>query len=348
MPEKVASLGFFEKYIAIWVFVCIAAGILVGQFSPGFPKWLSHFEYYGVSLPVAILLWLMIYPLMVQIDFSKLLQVGKKPKGLIVTLTSNWIIAPVTMFALAYFFLKIVFAGLIEPSLADQYLAGAILLGVAPCTAMVFVWSYLVKGDANYTLVQVAINDLILIFAYAPLAMFFLGVGNIIVPYDIILASVVLYLIIPLTVGFLSRRYLVAKKGEKWFNESFSKKLQLVTVPSLLLTLIIIFSFQGEVILSNPLHILLISVPLVIQTFSIFWFAHLWAKFWKLPHNIAAPAAIIGTSSFFELAVAVAITLFGLSSGAALATVVGVIIEVPVMLLLVWIANRTRSWFPSV
>ena len=348
MPEKTKSLGFFEKYIAIWVFVCIAAGILIGQFFPGFPKWLSQFEYSGVSLPIAILLWLMIYPLMVQIDFSKLLQVGKKPKGLIVTLTSNWVIAPYTMFALAYFFFKIVFAGLINPSLADQYLAGAILLGVAPCTAMVFVWSYLVKGDPNYTLVQVAINDIILIFAYAPLVMFFLGIGNIIVPYGIILASVVLYLILPLSAGFLSRRYLVAKKGEKWFNGPFSEKLHLITVPSLLMTLIIIFSFQGEVILSNPLHILLISVPLVIQTFFIFWIAYGWAKLWKLPHNIAAPAAIIGTSNFFELAVAVAITLFGLSSGAALATVVGVIVEVPVMLMLVWIANRTRNWFPSV
>ena len=342
---KESKLGFFEKYIAVWVFICIVAGIFIGQVFPGFPIWLSQFEYSGVSLPVAILLWFMIYPLMVQVDFSKLRQLGKKPKGFIITLTSNWVIAPFTTFALAYFFLKIVFAGFIEPSLADQYLAGAILLGAAPCTAMVFVWSYLVKGDANYTLAQVAINDIILLFAYAPLVMFFLGIGSIFIPYDIILSSVLLYLALPLTAGFLSRRYLVKKKGEKWFNVTFSEKLQLITIPSLLMTLIIIFSFQGEVILSNPLHILLISIPLMIQTFFLFWVAYGWAKLWKLPHNIAAPAAMIGTSSFFELAVAVAITLFGLSSGAALVTVVGVIIEVPMMLFLVSIANKTRHWF---
>lgn len=347
MSGKVKSLGFFERYLSVWVLACIVVGIAIGEFFPWFPSFLSRFEYVHVSIPVAVLIWLMIYPMMVQIDFRNVLKVRKKPKGLALTLIVNWIIKPFTMFAFAYLFFKIIFAGLIEPALAEEYLAGAILLGAAPCTAMVFVWSYLTRGDANYTLVQVSVNDLILVFAYAPIVMFLLGLTEITVPYDTILFSVVLYIVIPLTAGYLSREYLINKCGKTWFEENFVKKLQKVTISGLLLTLVILFSFQGEIILQNPLHIILIGIPLAIQTLFIFTLAYTWAKVWKLPHSIAAPASMIGASNFFELAVAVAISLFGLASGAALATVVGVLIEVPIMLFLVSIANRTRHWFPT-
>ncbi|MFH0859851.1 MAG: ACR3 family arsenite efflux transporter [Candidatus Altiarchaeota archaeon] len=343
--EETKSLGIFEKYLTLWVILCIISGILVGQFMPSLPKLLSQFEYAKVSLPVAILIWLMIYPMMVQIDFKSVLDVRKKPKGLILTLAVNWLIKPFTMFAFAYLFFKIVFSGLIEPGLADEYLAGAILLGAAPCTAMVFVWSYLTRGDPNYTLVQVSVNDLVLIFAYAPIVMFLLGLGSITVPYDTVLLSVLLYIVLPLIAGYLSRSYLIRTRGVDWFEGKFIKKLQPITISALLLTLIILFSFQGEIILKNPLHVILIGIPLAIQTFFIFAIAYGWARLWRLPHNIAAPAGMIGASNFFELAVAVAISLFGLSSGAALATVVGVLEEVPIMLILVSIANSTRHWF---
>lgn len=325
MRREDKSIGFFEKYLTVWVLLCIMLGIGMGEFIPSFPQWLSQFEYAHVSIPVAILIWLMIYPMMVQVDFKSVLGVGKKPKGLFLTLVVNWIIKPFTMFAFAYLFFKIIFSGLIEVQLANEYLAGAILLGVAPCTAMVFVWSYLTRGDPNYTLVQVSINDLILIFAYAPIVMFLLGLTEIMVPWDTVLLSVILYVVIPLMAGYLTRNHFIRSKGQGWFDGVFIKNLRTVTISALLLTLIILFSFQGEIILKNPLHVVLIGIPLAIQTFFIFVVAYAWAKIWKLPHNIAAPACMIGASNFFELAVAVAISLFGLSSGAALATVVGVL-----------------------
>jgi len=347
MNGEEKNLGFFERYLTVWVLVCIILGITLGELVPAFPNLLSRFEYAHVSIPVAALIWLMIYPMMVQIDFRNVVNVRKNPRGLALTLTVNWLIKPFTMFAFAYLFFKVIFSGFIEPNLAEEYLAGAILLGAAPCTAMVFVWSYLTRGDPNYTLVQVSVNDLILIFAYAPIVMFLLGLTEITVPYDTILLSVVLFIVIPLVAGYSSREYFIKKRGRDWFENRFITKLQKVTISGLLLTLIILFSFQGGIILENPLHIILIGVPLAIQTLFIFTLAYGWAKMWKLPHNIAAPACMIGASNFFELAVAVAISLFGLSSGAALATVVGVLIEVPIMLLLVSIANKTRHWFPK-
>jgi ACR3 family arsenite transporter len=284
--------------------------------------------------------------MMLKIDFSSIVDATKKPKGLVVTCVTNWLIKPFTMYLIASFFLKVVFKSFISASLATEYLAGAVLLGAAPCTAMVFVWSYLTKGDPAYTLVQVAVNDLIILIAFAPIVAFLLGVSNVTVPYGTLILSTILFVVIPLTAGYLTRKSVIKNKGIKYFNDVFLKKFDNITVMGLLLTLIIIFSFQGEIILNNPLHILLIAVPLTIQTFLIFGIAYGWAKLWKLPHDIAAPAGMIGASNFFELAVAVAISLFGLKSGAALATVVGVLTEVPIMLTLVKIANNTRGWFP--
>ncbi|MGL4571658.1 MAG: ACR3 family arsenite efflux transporter [Clostridium sp.] len=341
------GLSVFEKYLTIWVAVCIVVGILVGQFLPVIPNTLNKFEYYNVSIPVAILIWLMIYPMMLKIDFTSIVNVTKKPKGLIVTCVTNWLIKPFTMYAISAIFLLVVFKGLIAPDLAREYLAGAVLLGAAPCTAMVFVWSHLTKGDPAYTLVQVAINDLIILIAFAPIVAFLLGVSNVKVPMATLLLSTVLFVVIPLALGYVTRTFVIKKKGEDYFEDTFLKKFDNVTIIGLLLTLIILFSFQGETIINNPTHILLIAVPLIIQTFFIFGFAYLLAKLWKLPHSIAAPAGMIGASNFFELSVAVAISLFGLQSGAALATVVGVLVEVPVMLVLVKIANNTRKYFPS-
>ncbi len=339
------GLDFFGRYLTIWVALCIIVGVSLGQIFPAFPRVLSKFEYAKVSIPVAILIWLMIYPMMLKIDFSSIVEATKKPKGLTVTCVTNWLIKPFTMYIIAAFFLKIIFKGLIPEYLASEYLAGAVLLGAAPCTAMVFVWSHLTNGDPAYTLVQVAVNDLILFVAFTPIVAFLLGVSNVRVPYDTLFLSVVLFVVIPLVGGYLSRKYIVKNKGLDYFENVFLKKFDNVTIIGLLLTLIIIFSFQGEVILNNPLHIVLIAIPLTIQTFFIFVIAYGWAKVWKLPHNIAAPAAMIGASNFFELAVAVAISLFGLQSGAALATVVGVLVEVPLMLTLVKIANNTRNLF---
>lgn len=314
---------------------------------PVIPNTLNKFEYYNVSIPVAILIWLMIYPMMLKIDFSSIINATKKPKGLIVTCVTNWVIKPFTMYLIAYFFLKIVFKALIPENLSTDYLAGAVLLGAAPCTAMVFVWSYLTKGDAAYTLVQVAVNDLIILFAFTPIVAFLLGISDVSVPYGTLIMSTVLFVVIPLAAGYITRRSVIKSKGIEYFNNVFLKKFNNTTIVGLLLTLVIIFSFQGEIILNNPLHILLIAVPLTIQTFLIFGISYVWAKLWKLPHSIAAPAGMIGASNFFELAVAVAIALFGLKSGAALATVVGVLTEVPIMLTLVKIANKTRNWFPN-
>lgn len=341
------GIGFFERYLTLWVAICIVLGVVIGQVAPVIPETLNKFEYAKVSIPVAILIWLMIYPMMLKIDFSSIVKAAKKPKGLTVTCVTNWLIKPFTMYLIAGFFLNIVFKHWISPDLAKDYLAGAVLLGAAPCTAMVFVWSHLTKGDPAYTVVQVAVNDLILLVAFTPIVAFLLGVTDVTVPYDTLFLSVILFVVIPLAGGYLSRKYIVKHKGMEYFENVFLKKFDNVTISGLLLTLIIIFSFQGETILNNPLHILLIAIPLTIQTFFIFFLSYGWAKAWKLPHNIAAPAGMIGASNFFELAVAVAISLFGLDSGAALATVVGVLTEVPVMLTLVKIANNTRGWFPK-
>ena len=345
--EKKQGIGFFEKYLTIWVALCIIIGIAVGQWLPAIPQTLSKFEYANVSIPVAILIWLMIYPMMLKVDFQSVKNVGKRPKGIIVTGVTNWLIKPFTMFGIAYLFFYVVFKAFIPAGLAEEYLAGAVLLGAAPCTAMVFVWSYLTKGDAAYTLVQVAVNDLIVLVAFAPIVAFLLGVGGVSIPWDTLLLSVGLFIVIPLAAGVITRIIFIRRKGVEYFNNVFIEKFNNYMVGGLLLTLIILFSFQGETILNNPLHILLIAVPLVVQTVLIFFVAYGWSKRWKLPHDVAAPAGMIGASNFFELAVAVAISLFGLQSGAALATVVGVLVEVPVMLMLVRIANNTRRWFPA-
>lgn len=341
------GLGFFETYLTVWVALCIVAGVAIGQLLPIIPRTLSRFEYAQVSIPVAILIWMMIYPMMLKIDFYSIIRATKKPKGLVVTCVTNWLIKPFTMYFFAWLFLQVIFGRIIPDALSRQYVAGAVLLGAAPCTAMVFVWSHLTKGDPAYTLVQVAVNDLILLVAFAPIVMFLLGVSNIVVPYDTLILSVVLFIVIPLAGGFFSRNYIVKNKGLDYFENVFLKKFDNITIVGLLLTLILLFSFQGDVIINNPIHIALIALPLIIQTFFIFMVAYGWAKLWKLPHEISAPAALIGASNFFELAVAVAISLFGLTSGAALATVVGVLVEVPVMLTLVRIANKTRHWYPE-
>lgn len=345
--EKKQGISFFEKYLTLWVAICIVVGIAIGQWLPAIPEALSKFEYANVSIPVATLIWLMIFPMMLKVDFKSVKDVGKRPKGIIITCITNWLIKPFTMFGIAWLFFYVIFKALIPAGLAEEYLAGAVLLGAAPCTAMVFVWSYLTKGNAAYTLVQVAVNDLIILVAFAPIVAFLLGVGGITIPWDTLILSVVLFVVIPLLAGVVTRITVVKRKGIDYFNNVFVKKFNNFTVGGLLLTLIILFSFQGETILNNPLHILLIAVPLILQTVLIFFVAYGWAKWWKLPHEIAAPAGMIGASNFFELAVAVAISLFGLQSSAALATVVGVLVEVPVMLMLVRIANNTRKWFPA-
>lgn len=344
--EKLKSgISFFERYLTLWVALCMIIGVLIGVYLPVIPEFLGNFEYANVSVPVAILIWLMIYPMMLKVDFNSIKKVGENPKGLIITWISNWLIKPFTMYVLAAFFFNVVFKNLISPDLAKEYLAGAVLLGAAPCTAMVFVWSHLTKGDPAYTLVQVATNNLILLIGFVPIVAFLLGMSNISIPWATLFLSVVLFVVIPLVGGWISRVLITKNKGLEYFEKTFIPKFSNVTIGGLLLTLIIIFSFQGQIIVNNPLNIVLIAVPLVIQTFLIFFVAYLWAKAWKLPHNIAAPAGMIGASNFFELAVAVAISLFGLQSGAAIATVVGVLVEVPVMLALVKIANNTRGWF---
>ncbi|WP_433924845.1 ACR3 family arsenite efflux transporter [Vreelandella sp. 21] len=342
-----ADMGLFERYLSVWVAIAIVTGIALGQFAPAVPEVLSRFEYAQVSIPIAVLIWAMIFPMMAQIDFSAIAGVRRQPKGLTITTTVNWLIKPFTMFALAWLFFMVIFQPFIAEELASQYLAGAILLGAAPCTAMVFVWSYLTRGDAAYTLVQVALNDLIMLFAFAPLVVLLLGISNIQVPWDTVILSVVLYIVIPLTAGYFTRKTLIAKRGTEWYDSVFMKRVGPITPIGLIITLVLLFAFQGDVILNNPLHIVLIAIPLIIQTFLIFFIAYGWAKAWRVPHNIAAPGAMIGASNFFELAVAAAIALFGLQSGAALATVVGVLVEVPLMLALVRIANKTRQHFPE-
>ena len=345
--EQTAGIGFFQKYLTVWVVLCMAAGILIGKVLPAIPDFLGRFEYANVSIPTAILIWVMIYPMMMKVDFQSIKNVGKNPKGLYVTWAANWLIKPFTMYALVSFFLYVVFKSFITPDLAKEYLAGAVLLGAAPCTAMVFVWSTLTKGDPAYTVVQVATNDLIILVAFIPIVKFLLGVSNVSVPWDTLVLSVVLFVVIPLAAGILTRLYVTKRKGLQYFEKQFLPKFDGVTTAGLLLMLILLFSFQGETILSNPLHIILIAIPLIIQTFLIFFISYIPCKWLKLPHNIAAPAGMIGASNFFELSVAVAIALFGMNSPAALATTVGVLTEVPVMLILVRIANNTKHWFPK-
>ncbi|RNF52685.1 arsenical-resistance protein [Marinomonas hwangdonensis] len=337
-------MGVFERYLSVWVGLAILAGILAGSVAPSYFSLIAQFEYAQVNLVIAVLIWLMIYPMMVQIDFSAIKDVSKKPKGLILTLIVNWLIKPFTMAFLGWLFFKVLFADWVDPQTASEYIAGMILLGVAPCTAMVFVWSQLTKGDAAYTLVQVSVNDLIMIFAFAPIAGFLLGMTDITVPWNTLLLSVILYVLIPLIAGVFTRKQLEKTPTTNSLNH-FLAMMKPWSIVGLLATVVLLFGLQADTILSNPQAIILIAIPLLIQTYGIFAIAYFAAKRMKLPHNIAAPASMIGSSNFFELAVAVAISLFGLHSGAALATVVGVLVEVPVMLSLVWFANRTRHWF---
>lgn len=345
MSKEKGGISIFQKYLSVWVILCMAAGVLIGKFLPQIPDFLNRFEYAKVSIPMAILIWLMIYPMMMKVDFKSIKNVGKNPKGLFVTWITNWLIKPFTMYGIASLFFFVIFKAFITPDLATEYLAGAVLLGAAPCTAMVFVWSSLTKGDPAYTVVQVATNDLIILVAFVPIVKFLLGVSKVSVPWDTLILSVVLFVVIPLAGGLLTRYFVTKRKGKDYFENTFIKKFDGITTIGLLLTLIMIFSFQGNIILENPLHIVLIAVPLILQTFLIFAIAYGACKLLKLPHKIAAPAGMIGASNFFELSVAVAIALFGTTSPAALATTVGVLTEVPVMLFLVKIANNTKGWF---
>ena len=355
--ESKKEISIFQKYLSVWVIICMVIGVLLGRFLPQVPEFLNRFEYARVSVPMAILIWLMIYPMMMKVDFQSVKNVGKNPKGLFVTWVTNWLIKPFTMYGIASLFFFVVFKAFITPDLATEYLAGAVLLGAAPCTAMVFVWSTLTNGNPAYTVVQVATNDLIILFAFVPIVKFLLGVSSVEVPWDTLIFSVVLFVVIPLSAGLLTRVIVTKRRGKDYFENTFTKKFDGVTTVGLLLTLVLIFAFQGNTILENPLHIVLIAVPLVLQTFFVFAIAYLACKLLKLPlaylackllklpHDIAAPAGMIGASNFFELAVAVAIALFGTTSPAALATTVGVLTEVPVMLLLVSIANKTKKYF---
>ena len=340
-----SPLGLFGKYLTLWVAISIVIGIILGNLFPSLFYFIASIQYENVNFIVAILIWLMIYPMMVQVDFSSLKNFECKSKGLCITLITNWLIKPFTMAALGVLFFKYIYSDLIDFEQGKEYIAGLILLGIAPCTAMVFVWSQLTKGEPNYTLVQVSINDIIMVFAFAPLAAFLLGITNIIVPWETLLLSVFLYVITPLIMGIFTRKILMNKNHSSL--KKFSNKIEPFSIIGLLFTVILLFAFQGETIIAKPIIILLIAIPLILQSYGIFIIAYLWSYLWKLPHNIAAPASLIGTSNFFELAVAVAISIFGLNSGAALATVVGVLVEVPVMLTLVAIANKTKHKFQN-
>jgi ACR3 family arsenite transporter len=345
------GIGFFEKWLSIWVALCILAGIALGNALPGLFEFLAGLEYASVNLIVAILIWGMVYPMMVNVDFASLRHIGDRPKGLLITLIVNWLIKPFTMVGLGILFFEVFFVGLINPADAQQYIAGLILLGAAPCTAMVFVWSQLTRGDATYTLVQVSLNDLIMVFAFAPIVAFLLGVTDIDVPWQTLLLSVGLYVVIPLVAGAMTRRWLMQRargsEGAEAAVSRFTGHIKPFSVIALLATVVLLFGFQGHIILEQPLLIALIAAPLLLQSYGIFVLAYGAAYLWRVPFNVAAPCALIGTSNFFELAVAVAISLFGLNSGAALTTVVGVLVEVPVMLSLVAFANRTRGFFPA-
>ena len=342
MTKSTKQLPIFERYLSLWVALCIAAGIGIGQIAGDSMQFLTDAEIYKVNIPIAILIWLMIYPMMLQIDFSSIKNVGKAPKGLILTVIVNWLIKPFTMAFFAWIFFTHLYSAWIDPDLAGEYIAGAIILGVAPCTAMVFVWSYLTDGDPNYTLVQVSVNDLIILVAFVPLVGLLLGITDVTIPYDTLVASVVIFVVIPLVAGVLTNKILIKKHGEDWFKTQFLPRLKPVSIIALLVTLVLLFAFQGSNILSNPFIILLIAVPLIIQSYFIFFLTWFSGRKLKLSHAICSPAAMIGTSNFFELAVAVAIALFGLQSPAALVTVVGVLVEVPVMLSLVALANKWK------
>lgn len=336
------KIGFFEKYLTLWVLLCIVAGIIIGRLSGENIQIISKWEIYHVNIPVAILIWLMIYPMMVQIDFSSLKKAGTNVKGLSLTVVVNWLIKPFTMALFAWIFFDKLYDAWITPELADQYIAGAILLGAAPCTAMVFVWSYLSSGDANYTLVQVSVNDLILLVAFVPIVQLLLGITDFQIPYDVLVTSVIVFVVIPLIAGYITNRWLISRRGLEWFNKEFLPKLKPFSIFALLTTLVLLFAFQGSQIVSQPFNILLIAIPLTIQTYFIFFLTWYGGRRLNLPYQICAPASMIGASNFFELAVAVAIALFGLNSGAALTTVVGVLIEVPIMLSLVQIAKKWK------
>ncbi|KPD10302.1 ACR3 family arsenite efflux transporter [Phaeobacter sp. 11ANDIMAR09] len=337
------KLGPFERFLTLWVALAMIGGIAIGVFAPGLVNAVASAEVASINLVVAVLIWAMVYPMMVGVDFGAVAGVARQPKGLLVTLVVNWLIKPFTMALLAVLFFDYVFAPFIAPEDAAQYIAGLILLGAAPCTAMVFVWSQLTRGDATYTLVQVSVNDLIMVVAFAPIVAFLLGVTDIVVPWETLVLATVLYVVLPLVAGLITRRIL----GSAQAIEAFTAKVKPWSIIGLIATVVILFGLQGEVILNRPLVIVLITVPIIIQSYGIFAIAYGAAYALKVPHRIAAPCAMIGTSNFFELAVAVAISLFGLHSGAALATVVGVLVEVPVMLSLVAFANRTRNRFPE-
>jgi ACR3 family arsenite transporter len=340
-----SPLGIFGKFLSLWVSLCIIVGIALGNIFPFIFLSIANIQYQNVNFIVAILIWLMIYPMMVQIDFSSLKNIGNKRKGFCITLIINWLVKPFTMAALGVLFFKYIYSGWIPEAEGKEYIAGLILLGIAPCTAMVFVWSQLTKGDPNYTLIQVSLNDIIMIFAFAPLAAILLGLTNILVPWETLILSIILYVVIPLAMGMITRKIFIKLNNN--LLEKFNKNIQPYSILGLLLTVILLFGFQAETIITKPIIILLIAIPLIIQSYGIFIIAYIWSYLWKVPHKIAAPVALIGTSNFFELAVAVAISLFGLNSGAALATVVGVLVEVPVMLSLVKIINNTKHRFNS-
>jgi len=341
--SNVKRIAFFERYLTLWVLICIAGGILIGEISGDYIAAISEWTIYSINIPVAILVWFMIFPMMVQIDFSSITKINRHKKGLALTLTINWLIKPFTMAFFAWLFFTKIYAAWLEPELASEFIAGAILLGAAPCTAMVFVWSYLSDGDSNFTLVQVSINDLILLIAFIPIVQLLLGITDVMIPFDVLLTSVVVFVVVPLLAGYIVNRALIKTEGEEWFKTSFLPTLRPLSIIALLSTLLLLFAFQGEQILRQPLNILLIAIPLAIQTYFIFFIAWFIGRRWlKLPHCINAPAGMIGASNFFELSVAVAISIFGLNSGAALTTVVGVLIEVPIMLSLVRYANANR------
>ncbi len=339
------KLSFFEKYLSLFVIFCMIVGVLIGKTIPGIPVFLNRFEIYSVNIPIGVLIWVMIYPMMLKIDFSSIKQVTKQPKGLFLTWVVNWFVKPFTMFLLAFFFFKVVFQNVIPVNLQTDYLAGAVLLGAAPCTAMVFVWSSLTKGNPAYTLVQVATNDLIILLLFVPIVGLLLGVSGIVVPWGTLFLSVVLFVVIPLLMSSLTRHFVIKSRGLDYLNKKVIPFFSKWTIIGLLLTLVLIFSLQADLIFNNPLHILIIAVPLILQTFIIFFIAYSGAKMLKLKHDVAAPSAMIGASNFFELAVAVAVAIFPLNPGVALATIVGVLVEVPVMLILVKIANKTKKWF---
>lgn len=340
MSENVKRIAFFEKYLTLWVALCIVGGILLGHWAGSSMESLSRMELYNVNIPIAILIWLMIYPMMLQVDFSSIRNIGKRPKGIIITVIVNWLIKPFTMAFFAWIFFEKIYYAWIDPQLAGEYIAGAIILGAAPCTAMVFVWSYLTNGDPNYTLVQVSINDLIILLAFVPIVGVLLGMTDITIPYHTLISSVVIFVVIPLTAGWISQTLIVQHKGRPWFEHHFLPRFKPSSIVALLATLILLFAFQGENIIQNPFIILLIAIPLIIQTYFIFFLTWFVGKKSGLTHPVCAPAALIGASNFFELAVAVAIALFGLQSPAALVTVVGVLVEVPLMLSLVSFANK--------